>query len=401
MTEWTSWAGAVACEATRIERPADEAGLRGVVERATAEGRVVRPVGTGHSSMPLVATDDVIVSLDAIAGIESSDATTGQAWIRAGSKLHDLGGPLREHGLAFQNMGDVDVQSLGGAVGTGTHGTGAALGNISSRVTGMRLITAEAEVLEIAATDADLLRAARVSLGALGVASAIRLALVPAYRLRERVWRAELEDLLDDLPDHIDANRHFEFFWYPSLDRCECKTLNPTDDPAEDPLPEGGGPGERTGWSADIIPSVREMRFHEMEYAVPAENGLGCFAELRTRMRERHPDVVWPVEYRTLAADDAWLSPAHGRPTVTLSIHQDAKLDYRAPFEDLESILLDHGGRPHWGKLHTRGARELREMYPRFDDFCGMRERLDPQGRFLNAHLAALFDAAQSGSTHS
>ena len=211
---------------------------------------------------------------------------------------------------------------------------------------------------------------------------------MPAYRLHERVTRGPVEEVLASLDERIAANRHFEFFYFPKHDFAEVKTLNPTEAEPDD-LPDRKG--ERIGWSADVLPSVREERFNEMEYAVPAAAGPACFAAARERLRTRHPDVTWPVEYRTLAADDAMLSPAHGRETVTISIHRDGSKPFREVFADVEAIFRDHEGRPHWGKIHTRSAEELAKLYPDWERFHALRRRLDPEGRFLNAHLRELF----------
>lgn len=200
------------------------------------------------------------------------------------------------------------------------------------------------------------------------------------------------------LPARIPATRHFEFFWSPNDDACALKALDPTDrpvgiiappPPATGRIPRYLGP-ERVDWSHRIFPSERTVPFNEMEFAVPAESGPDCMRELRGVMRTRHPDVAWPVEYRTLHADDIPLSPAHGRATVTISVHQAAELPHRAFFTDAEAIFRNHRGRPHWGKLHSHTARELGGLYRRFDDFLVVRERLDPGGRFLNAHLRQL-----------
>lgn len=387
--EWASWAGSVRCRPARIERPRREEEVVALVRRAASENRTVRVAGSGHSFMPLVETDGVVVSLDELAGVESADAGAAEATVWAGSKLHDLGPPLLERGLAFENLGDVDVQSVGGALGTGTHGTGRALGNLSTQVLGLRLVTGAGELLELSAErDGELLRAARVSLGALGVITRARLRLAPAYRLHERVWSLPVDACLAELEALVAATRHFEFFWIPGPDRVEAKSLDPTDAPVDD-LPDQ--PGERIGWAPHVIPSVREHKFHEMEYSVPAERGPECFRAVRDRMRARHPDVAWPVEYRTVAPDDAYLSPQCGRPTVTISVHQDARLPSREFFADVEHIFRDAGGRPHWGKIHTRTAAELASLYPDWDRFLAARRRLDPGGRFLNRHLRALF----------
>jgi FAD/FMN-containing dehydrogenase len=233
-----------------------------------------------------------------------------------------------------------------------------------------------------------MLKALRVSLGALGVFTALELRLTPAYRLHERIRRMPINECLDGLEDEIRDNRHFEFFWLPHKDAAEVKTLNVTQEPVSDLADH---PYERVGWSPHIITSERNDKFFEMEYAVPAEHGLACFREVRKRMQERHPEVLWPVEYRTVAADDAWLSNATGRDTVTLSVHQDGSLPYRDFFEDVEPIFWNYAGRPHWGKIHTLTADRLRALYPEWDSFLAVREELDPQGRFLNAHLREIF----------
>jgi FAD/FMN-containing dehydrogenase len=335
-----------------------------------------------------VATPGYVVSLDDWAGIESCDPSRLEATVRAGTKLTALGEALLARGLATANLGDIDVQSLGGALGTGTHGTGRSLPNLSAQVAALRLVLASGEVVECSAErEPDLFAAARVSFGALGVISAARLRLLPAYRLHERTRRQSLAETLERLAEDVAGNRHFEFFWFPARDVVETKALNPT---AAEPDSLAGRKYERIGWSAKILPSVRELKFHEMEYSVPAEAGPACMRAVEARMRARWADVQWPVEYRTLRADDAWLSTAHERETVTISIHQDAGLPCRELFGDLEGVFREHRGRPHWGKLHTLRAPELAALYPRFDDFRALRRRLDPRGVFGNDHLREL-----------
>ncbi|HTO09640.1 MAG TPA: D-arabinono-1,4-lactone oxidase, partial [Myxococcota bacterium] len=319
----------------------------------------------------------------------SLDRERGRVCVRAGTKLHALGEPLLAAGLAMRNLGDVDVQALAGAVSTGTHGTGPTLSNVSSQVVGARLVLASGAPLELSAeSDAERLDAARVSLGLLGVFSTLTLETVPAFRLHERIWRTGIEECLAELSADVAAQRHYEFWWYPHKDYAERKSLALTDAPPES---VAGRKGERIDWSARIFPSLRELRFNELEYSVPAAAGPACFRAVRERMRTRWREVVWPVEYRTLGADSAWLSTAHRRDSVAISLHQDAKLECDAFFADCEPIFSEHGGRPHWGKLHNLGARELAERYPRWNDFLALRRELDPRGLFLNEYLAGLF----------
>jgi FAD/FMN-containing dehydrogenase len=390
--EFRNWSGTVACRPRRTLRPQSEAEIAAALRAAGAEGLAVRVAGSGHSHTPLVATEGLLLRLEHWAGIEDCDPASGVATLRAGSVLRDLGAPLRARGLALENLGDVDVQALAGAVSTGTHGTGRQLGNLATQVVGLRLVSAAGEVVACSARqEPRLFAAARLSLGALGVLSALALRCLPAYRLHERIWRAPVEEVLAQLEQHVAAHRHFEFFWRPHDDRAECKALDPTDAPP-DPLPQRRR--ERIDHSDLVLPSRREERFVEMEYALPAAAGPEAFRELRELMRRRHPGVVWPVEYRTVAADDLWLSPAHGRATVTLSVHQGAGLPFEAFFADAEAVFWNHGGRPHWGKWHGCGPRRLAELYPRWEDFHTVRRELDPQGRFLNRYLKELFGTA-------
>lgn len=416
--EWTNWAGSVRRRPSRFEMPASEQAIAALVREAAGAGLAVRVAGTGHSFMPIVATDGLLLSLDNWKGVESYDAGRGLATVRAGMKLHDLGEDLLSLGLAMANLGDVDVQSVAGAISTGTHGTGPSLGNLSTHVAGLRLVIADGAVVEVTEEgDPELLCAARVSLGTLGILSTATLRLRPAYRLHEQVWREPISVCMDRLAERIAGNTRYEFFWFPVSDEAECKTLNPTGRPADEdetsaqtgapPALVMGTPAagasdavrepaerERVGWGARIIPSVRVRKFNEMEYALPAEAGPECFRQVRARMRERHPEVQWPVEYRTLAADDAWLSPAYGRGTVTISIHQDARLPFEPFFSDIEAIFRAHAGRPHWGKIHHCTAADLSTLYPMWDAFRAVRERMDPDGRFLNPHLRGLFGPA-------
>jgi FAD/FMN-containing dehydrogenase len=386
---WTNWSGSVSCDPARIACPTDETAVAALVAEAASAGIPVRVVGTGHSGTPLVATEGLLLSLDGVAGIESHDREGLTAVVRAGTKLCDLGDPLLELGMAMENLGDIDMQALAGAVGTGTHGTGRELGNISSQVDAVRLVTADGEIREVSKQDdPETMRALRVAIGSLGVLTALRLCLLPAYRLHERIRRQPIDACLERLEDEIQGHRHFEFFWMPHKDVAEMKTLELTSEVPSD-LPERRY--ERIGWSPDIITSIRDVKFFEMEYAVPAEHGPACFREVRARMQERHPDVVWPVEYRTVAPDDAFLSNASGRPTVTLSVHQDGTLPYREFFQDIEPIFWSYGGRPHWGKIHTLAAAQLRDLYPDWDRFLAVREQLDPRGCFLNSHLREVF----------
>ena len=405
--QWTNWSGSVNCNPKTISQPVTEAELQQQVRQASGEGKTIRTTGTGHSFVPLCAVDEMLISLDRMQGMVDSPGQ-GQMRFWAGTKLHQVGDPLWRAGMAMANMGDIDRQSLAGAIGTGTHGTGRTLGNISTQVAGLRLILASGEVVDCSQTqESALFKAAQLSLGLLGVVSQVTLTCPPAYHLHERTWVASFEECLSQLDQQIANNRHFEFFWSPGEDACAMKALNPLDLSEEEaqavPILRGTNNTisgrltryvreERIDRSYRIFPSERNLKFNEMEFALPAANGRECLCEIRELMQQRHPHVLWPIEYRTLAADDLWLSPAFGRETVTISIHQAADLAHQAFFADAEAIFRNHHGRPHWGKMHSLRADDLRRLYPQWEQFQTIRQSLDPAGTFLNSYLRALVD---------
>lgn len=391
--EWCNWSESLRFRPAARAFPDSEEAVRAEVRRAAAAGAVVRAVGAGHSSAPLVHTDDVLLSLDRLpAGVLAADPDAAQATVGAGTRLQDLHGELLRHGLAMENLGDVDTQTIAGAVATATHGSGR-LPNLSAQVVAVRMVTADGEVVEVDADrDPDLLRAARVSLGALGVVTALRLRLLPAFRARRREWGVPIEECLTSFDRLLATNRNVDFYWYPRRDDAKLRTVNPVDhDPGPDALPSGVCTEDETGWSGPVLTKQRTLRFHEMEYAVPAEAGVACFQEVRERIKRRHRQYVgWRVLYRYVAADDAYLSPAHGRDTVTISLHQNQTLPYREFFADIEPIFRAYGGRPHWAKIHNLAGRELLDLYPHADRFLAVRERLDPRGVFVNDYLRTL-----------
>jgi FAD/FMN-containing dehydrogenase len=386
--DWRNWSGSVACRAAFFAAPTTEDQVVDVVRAAARAGQPVRVAATGHSFVPLCATEGALLTLTGLVGVVSTDPAAGLATVWAGSTIQQLGPRLRAQGLAMVNMGDIDRQGIAGAVSTGTHGTGRGLGSISTQVDGLRLVGAEGDIVECdAARGPELFQCARVALGTLGVLTQVRLRVLPAYRLHERKWEEPFDACMERLERHIAATRHFEFFWRPRTDRCEMKALHPTD---AEPSSVAGRAGERIGWSDEILPTERSVKFNETEFALPETAGPDCVREIRALMRARHPDVVWPIEYRTLAADDIPLSPAHRRASVTISVHQAAELPYAAFFADCEAVFRNHRGRPHWGKHHSHRAAELQALYPQWERFAKVRRQVDPRGRFLNGYLAEL-----------
>jgi FAD-linked oxidoreductase len=330
-------------------------------------------------------------------------------------------------------MGDIDRQTLGGVVGTGTHGTGGALRSFSAEVAGFQLMLASGQVLNCTANkNAEVFAAGRCSLGMLGVMTEITMHARRAYKLVEKNFLLTPDELFRDLDNLVAQNRHFEFFWFPYADRAVCKSLNETDEPAPEPrsLDEMRARGERTStderafaaintvlpvaplllkpahrlfsqlmpgreqarWSYEIFPSPRTVRFNEMEYAVPREKGPECLKEIVATIRAQKINTGFPIEYRTVAADDVWLSPFYERDSATIAVHQYHRVDTTKLFTACEAIFRRYEGRPHWGKRHTPTADELEVLYPKFNEFRALRRRLDPDGKFLNPYLRAMFE---------
>ncbi|GGA75254.1 oxidoreductase [Pseudoclavibacter endophyticus] len=398
---FTNWSGSLSFTASRQHAPQTEEEVASLVRRAAQRGAVVRPVGSGHSSTPLVETSDELLSLDNMRGVVAVDKDARQVTVLPGTGLADLGEALADAGLAMENLGDVDYQAIAGAIGTGTHGTGERLGNLSSTLVGGRLVTGTGEIVPFGvdageAHDSELTRAAQVSLGALGVLTSLTLRVRPAYELHRHNVMTHIDWVLDHFDELAASYRHVDFYWYPRSDRAQVRVL---DEPGglerggslDDLRMNGRLKREERGPSYEIIPNAREIEFDEMEYMLPREAGLAAFREVRDRVKTKHrANVAWRLLVRTIAPDRGMLSTAFERETLTIALLQNTTLDYRAYFEDVEPIFLRHGGRPHWGKKHTRAAEELGRMYPHWDRFLQLRRELDPDGVFLNDYLRSV-----------
>lgn len=425
-----NWTGDLRWRPARIDRPASHAALVDAVRRTDLP---IRVLGAGHSFTPLAATDGHAIQLDGWSGLESVDPGGREATVRAGTRLWDLGRRLAERGLAVENQGDIDAQALAGALSTATHGTGARLGCMASQAVGLTLVTASGDTLDLTRErDGTRFLAAAVSLGCLGVVSRVRLRVRPAYRLRDVRCTLPLDECLAQIDASAAAHRHFEFFWFPDTDLALTKTLDIADeDPARRDNPrtwlanlamdnlglwlacQAGrlapswtpalnrlcaramNEAEYVGPAHRIFPTPRLVRFHEIEYAVPAARGPDCLREIRTCIAQRRLPVSFPIEYRLVAKDDLLLSPFHGRDSATISVPLFHPVACRDLFDAVEAIFQNHAGRPHWGKQHTAPPSYLRRLYPRWDDFLRIRAELDPAGRFLNPYVRELLlDAA-------
>jgi L-gulonolactone oxidase len=419
---WTNWAHQQVCVPSVIEHPGNEEELREAVRAAAQRSQTVRAVGSGHSFTDCACTDGVMIDMSAMQRTLEIDQAGGLVTVEGGIKLHALGGPLAERGLALENQGDIDRQSITGAIATATHGTGARLQNISARIVGLRLVTAAGEVLELTPeSDLDAYLAARVSIGALGVISAVTIQCVPLYTLHRHDGPVPLDETLVRLDELVDTNDHFEFYVFPYTSTAITRsTRRSHDEPSpppqwrryvQDQLIENNvlslicGAGRRMPrltpylnrlMTAAVSPtdvedrpykvyaSTRSVRFTEMEYAIPRAVAREAIERVLALVERRRLPILFPLEVRFAAGDDAFLSTAYKRDTCYIAVHQYRGMEYETYFRGVERIMDDYGGRPHWGKRHYQTASTLRERYPDWDRFQAVRTRLDPDGVFAN-----------------
>ncbi|HEY8373795.1 MAG TPA: D-arabinono-1,4-lactone oxidase [Pseudonocardiaceae bacterium] len=427
---WTNWARTLTARPLRTARPRSMEEIADAVRTAAEQDLPVRALGSGHSFTGTAATDGVALDLSDWTGVV--DVSGDLVTVRSGTTLRRLNAELDRLGLAMANLGDIDAQTVAGAISTGTHGTGARLGGLATQVAGLELVLADGSVLRCSEQDdPDLLAAARIGLGALGVISTVTLRCVPAFVLAADERPMPVDEVLEGLSEFADGNDHFEFYWFPHGDRALVKRNNRLpagerprplhpfrhhleyrllENTALDLLCRAGravpalvAPLHRLSSHAlsvrrysdrshRVFVTERRVRFVETEWAVPREAAVDVLTELRAAVpRLEHP-IALPVEVRVCAADDIWLSTAYGRETVYIAAHQYLGMPYRHWFRTVESVCVAAGGRPHWGKLHGLNADRLRERYPRFDDFLRVRDRLDPGRRFRNAYTDRVLD---------
>ncbi|MFD4245109.1 D-arabinono-1,4-lactone oxidase [Streptomyces sp. NPDC058525] len=424
-TAWRNWAGNVSATPARTVTPASVGELQEAVRRAAEQGLRVKAVGTGHSFTAAAATDGVLVRPQALAGIRSLDRAAGTVTVAAGTVLKDLNVALAKEGLSLTNMGDIMEQTVSGATSTGTHGTGRDSASIAAQIRALELVTADGTLLTCSEKEnPEVFAAARIGIGALGIVTSLTFAVEPVFFLTAREEPMGFDRVTAEFDQHFAENEHFEFYWFPHTGNCNTKRNNRSQGPA-------APPGPVSAWIEDellsngvfqavnslgravpatipaiarvasralsartytdipykVFTSPRRVRFVEMEYALPREQVVGALRELRAMVDRSGLRVSFPVEVRTAPADDITLSTASGRETAYIAVHMYRGTPYQAYFTAAERIFTAHGGRPHWGKVHTRDAEYFAGVYPRFAEFTALRDRLDPDRRFGNDYL--------------
>jgi len=433
---WKNWAGNQQCTPERIERPATEQGLVRIVKQAAAAGQRVKVVGSGHSFTGIALTNGRLVKLDDYGRVLSIDREKQTATVQAGITIARLSQQLDKQGLALENLGDINYQSISGAISTATHGTGRALGGIATQVTALRLITGDGSIVDCSADkEPHIFSAARVGLGALGIISTVTLRCVKAFNLRAVEMPERVDQVLERLDENIEGNDHFEFFWVPNTGwaltkrnqrtsaplatrglwkefrddilvsnfafeaLCRIGRLRPSLIPSVARALPQTGRTEYIDKSYRVFSSPRMVRFYEMEYGIPAEAALEAFNRVRAFLKQSGLVPIFPVEVRFTKGDDIPLSTASGRDSCYIAVHVFEGMQYQQYFEAVEDIMNDYGGRPHWGKLHFQTAETLAPRYPQWDEFQRVRARLDPEARFSNPYLDRVLGRVRAAVT--
>ena len=422
---WRNWAGNQVARPARVSIPRSTEDVAAAVRDAGDSGLTIRMAGTGHSFTPAAVTDGLLLRPDGLRRVRSVDPEAGLVTVEAGCPLRDLNVMLATHGLSLANLGDIQEQTVAGAIQTGTHGTGRDLASIAAQVAGLELVLGDGAVLTCSETkDRELFDAARVGLGALGVLTAVTFRVVPGFLLEAREEPMRWDEVIARLDELTADNEHFEFYWFPHTEGCLTKRNNRVDGPPR-PLSAirywlddeflsnsvfgltcrlgnafpgtiktiNGIAGKALGARVYVAPSYRvytsprRVRFKEQEYAIPREHLRDVLAEVRALFARRDWRISFPIEVRVAPPDELWLSTGHGRETAYIAIHVFHAADHREYFRDVEAVMTAAAGRPHWGKLHTRDAEYLGTSYPRFGDFVALRDKLDPDRRFGNSYL--------------
>ncbi len=422
---WVSWSGLATAHPIRDLTPTSEAEVSEAVVAAHGAGLRVKMVGTGHSFSSIATTDGLLLHPGRLTGIIGVDREAMTVTARAGTPLHELNAALESLGLSLHNMGDIDRQTLAGAISTGTHGTGGVRASLSAQVVGLELVIGDGSVLRCdATTHPDVFDAARLGLGAVGILTSVTFAVEPLFLLQAEERPSTWADALAGWDDMVAAHHHAEMYWFPHTDLVQTKCNDRT-------LDERRPLGRVRAWFDDdlmantafgwanalgnrapsLVPRInraltiglsdrsycdvahrvfvspRRVVFREMEYAVPVEVGLEALTAARRLIEARGWRISFPVEVRTAPADDLPLSMATGRDSMYLAFHVNARTDHREYFSEIERLLRDFGGRAHWGKVHTRTAADLEPDYPRWAEFAMTRERVDPDRIFANPYL--------------
>jgi len=423
---WTNWAGNQRATPQTWVKPNNLEEIAAAVREASAQGRKVKVIGSGHSFTGAAIAQGVLVDLSHMYRVVSEPNEDGVVEVEAGITLSALNEYLFLQDRALQNLGDICYQTVSGAISTGTHGTGVHIGGLAQQVVGLTLVDGQGNIVEINQEDA-LLHFVRVGVGALGIIVHVKIRTVPKFALHVEEKPMRLSHVLDNLEDLVSRNDHFEFFWIPHTKWALTKQNNRTDLPLA-PIPSlkkwwqksfmentafgmvcrlgklfpaliprlatalpGSGSTSYVDESFRVFASERKVKFVEMEYAIPYEHCRSAIEDIERVIFEKNYKVSFPVEVRFTAGDDNVLSTAHARQSAYIAVHMFKGSDYGSYFASVAEIMAKYEGRPHWGKMHFLSNEQLSRLYPRWAEFLAVRDKLDPQRTFHNDYLDQVF----------
>ncbi|KOO51347.1 D-arabinono-1,4-lactone oxidase [Viridibacillus arvi] len=434
--EWTNWSGNVVSKPTRSLLPLSTEHLSQIIKKVSENGQTLRVTGAGHSFSPVAMPDDIAVSLHNMRGLINVDQASGEVTLWAGTYLYEIGPLLKEYGLALQNMGDIQDQTIAGAVSTGTHGTGITLGSISNQVIAWGFVDGLGEYHEHKRADDELSNSLHLSLGLLGVLVQVTLQTVPLYSLKCVSTQAILPVALQDWSQMIRENRHLEWFYFPGSEKVQVKMMNMIPiieqsksskviESVKNQFVENGlfylmselcrkqpkrtalvskisassvPNGVKTGLSYEIFPTPRHVKFLESEYAIPLEHFEACMEEIHYTLLSHPFRVHFPIECRTAAGEMGYLSPTGGVESAFLAFHMYKGMDEKPYFRWVQHLMTKYNGRPHFGKVNALSAERMLELYPNLPKFLDQRDKYDPNNVFMTAYFKTLFTKVECES---
>ena len=423
MQRWRNWVGSVAVRPDALVRPRSVEEIQSVVS-AARPGQRIRMAGAGHSFTPIVPSNDIMLLPHVFDGGVGVDTTSMVARIPAGMVLHEANEHLAAAGVALANMGDITAQTMAGSISTSTHGTGLAFTGLAGQVVGFGIVTADGEHRECSAVhNSELFALGRVGLGCLGILTYVDMRVVPAFRLHAVERAQRVQDVLENFQQIVGTADHFEMYWIPHTKWALTKHNTRTSDPAQPrsrwnkwwgktvmenyafgavcaagrvvpsmiprlatALPSQGRQ-EFVEESHHVFATRRLVRFHEMEYSIPRHHLVDVLTQIMEMVERERLQISFPVEVRVTGSDDVALSTSYGRESAYIAVHMYKGMPFERYFRLVEQIVAPMEGRPHWGKIHFQSAETLRDRYPRFTEFCTLRNHVDPEQRFVNEYV--------------
>ncbi len=428
--KWTNWSENYLAYPSRFYAPQSIEEVCEVVKEQALLNRTIRVTGAAHSFSPVAMPEQSALTLHHLRGIISVDKEAHTATFYAGTYLYEVGPILAEYGLALINMGDIQKQTLAGAISTATHGTGVTLGSFASIVTRWGIVTGEGDYLEHDRGEDALSEALYVSVGMLGILVTVTIQVIPLYSLAYTSERHDFYTEIQNFQQSIRENRNVEWYYFPGSNQIQVKKMTqvaPQQQPkvqklidqAKNQALENGlfyvaselckrkpslslavsrlasnlvGGDARTGMSYEIYPSPRYVKFVETEYAIAIDQFEACMEEVHAMFLRKHFDVHFPIECRTTAGERGYLSPTQGRESAFISFHMYKGMNESPYFHWVRDMMVKFNGRPHWGKVNNYHNQNIEQFYPNATKFNEQRKKLDPHNVFLTSYFKNIFE---------